>query len=427
MALEVSETELLEWESPLFREAASTFDRVAHFIDLDPNLWERLRTPQRALVVTFPFRRDEYSVVDTVYGYRVQHVLTMGPTKGGIRYATDVNLGEVAALAMLMTWKCAIVGLPFGGAKGGVRVDPTELSRAEKQRVTRRYTMEMINFIGPDKDIPAPDMGTDEQVMAWLMDTYSTHVGHSEPAVVTGKPPALGGSVARREATGRGLLSLLPSAAGHVGMPVEGARVVVHGFGNVGQYAALAAQQLGCKVVAVSDVSGGLYNSNGFDVEELMGYSKTNKVLEGFEGADKVSNEELFELDCDVLVPAAIGGVITKGNADRIKARVILEGANGPTTGDADAILNDKGIFVVPDVLGNAGGVTVSYFEWVQDLQNYFWSEGEIVGRLREIMSRAFSEVLDIATKEKVDMRTAALIKGIRRVAEAKLARGIYP
>ncbi|MDH3425550.1 MAG: Glu/Leu/Phe/Val dehydrogenase [Acidimicrobiia bacterium] len=427
MALEVSEAELLEWESPLFREAAMTFDRVAEVMDLDPNLRERLRTPQRALVVTFPFRRDEYSEVDTLYGYRVQHVLTMGPTKGGIRFASDVNLGEVAALAMLMTWKCAIVGLPFGGAKGGVRVDPAALSRAEKQRVTRRYTMEMINFIGPDKDIPAPDMGTDEQVMAWMMDTYSSHVGHSEPAVVTGKPPELGGSIARREATGRGLLSLLPLVGAHVGMGVEGARVVVHGFGNVGKYAALAAQQLGCKVVAVSDVSGGIYNDKGLEVEELIKYATDNGVLEGFQGVDKVSNEELFELDCDVLVPAAIGGVITKANADNIKARVILEGANGPTTGEADAILNDKGTFVLPDVLGNAGGVTVSYFEWVQDLQNYFWSEGEIVGRLREIMSRAFSEVLDIATRENVDMRTAALIKGVQRVAKAKLVRGIYP
>ena len=354
---------LLEWQSPLYREALGTFHRVAEVMNLDANVAERLSTPQRALVVTFPFRRDKYEEVDSVFGYRVQHVLTMGPTKGGIRYADDVNLGEVAALAMLMTWKCALVGLPFGGAKGGVRVDPTGLSRAELQRVTRRYTMEIINFIGPDSDIPAPDMGTDEQVMSWIMDTYSTHVGHTEPAVVTGKPPALGGSVARREATGRGLVSLLPAAAQHIGLGVEGARVIVHGFGNVGQFAALAAQQLGCNVIAVSDVSGGLHDETCLDVEAMMAWVAENRNLEGYSAGDPVSNEDLFGLDCEVLIPAAIGGVITGENADGIKAKVILEGANGPTTGEADLILSDKDVFIVPDVLGNAGGVTVSYFE----------------------------------------------------------------
>ncbi len=428
MALDVPEGTLLEWDSPLYREALSQYERVAEHINLDPNIRERMATPQRALVVTFPFRRDDYAEVDTVFGYRVQHLLTMGPTKGGIRFAEDVNLGEVAALAMLMTWKCAIVGLPFGGAKGGVRINPRSLSRAEAQRVTRRYTMEIINFIGPDKDIPAPDMGTDEQVMSWLMDTYSTHVGHTEPAVVTGKPPALGGSVARREATGRGLVSLLPASAQHIGLSLDGAPVVVHGFGNVGRYAALAAQQLGTKVIAVSDVSGGVHDDAGLDVEALMAWTdETGSLLSEYEDADHVTNDELFELDCDVLMPCAIGGVITKSNADRIKAKIILEGANGPTTGEADEILADAGVFLVPDVLGNAGGVTASYFEWVQDLQNYFWSETEIVGRLREIMNRAFSEVLDISNREGVDMRTAALIKGIRRVAKAKLARGIFP
>ncbi len=427
MTLSVGDGALLEWESPLFREAVGQFDRVAELIDLDPNLHERLRVPQRALTVTFPFRHDDYMSVETVFGYRVQHVLSMGPTKGGLRFAADVNLGEVAALAMLMTWKCAIVGLPFGGAKGGVRVEPLELTRAEKQRVTRRYTMEIINFIGPDRDIPAPDMGTDEQVMAWLMDTYSTHVGHSEPAVVTGKPPALGGSVARREATGRGLVSLLPMAAQNRGMELENAKVVVHGFGNVGRYAALAAQQLGARLVAVSDVKGGIYRDAGLDVESLFAWTDEHQFLEGYPQVDEVSNEELFELDCDVLIPAAVGGAINKSNADRIKASLILEGANGPTTADADDILAANNVFVVPDILGNAGGVTVSYFEWVQDLQNYFWSESEIVGRLREIMNRAFSEVLDVAVRENVDLRTAALIKGIRRVTQAKLARGIYP
>ncbi|NNF70123.1 MAG: Glu/Leu/Phe/Val dehydrogenase [Acidimicrobiia bacterium] len=417
----------MEWESPLYREALLQFERVAEIAGLDANIRERLRTPQRALVVTFPFRRDDYGSVDTVFGYRVQHLLTMGPTKGGIRFAADVNLGEVAALAMLMTWKCAIVGLPFGGAKGGVRVNPNELSRAEMQRLTRRYTMEIINFIGPDKDIPAPDLGTNEDVMAWIMDTYSTHVGHTEPAVVTGKPPAVGGSVARREATGRGLVSLLPSTAAHVGLPVEGATVAVQGFGNVGKYAALAATQLGCKVVAVSDITGAIHNDSGFDVEKLMSWTTENRGIKGFPDSDEIDPADLLTLDVDVLIPAAVGNVITEHNVDDIRAKVIMEGANGPISSAADQTLSEGGVFIVPDILANAGGVTVSYFEWVQDLQNYFWSESEIVGRLREIMNRAFQEVLETATTHGTDMRTAALIKGISRVTQAKLARGVYP
>ncbi|MBT8197959.1 MAG: Glu/Leu/Phe/Val dehydrogenase [Acidimicrobiia bacterium] len=417
----------MEWESPLYREALLQFERVAEIAGLDANIRERLRTPQRALVVTFPFRRDDYGSVDTVFGYRVQHLLTMGPTKGGIRFAADVNLGEVAALAMLMTWKCAIVGLPFGGAKGGVRVNPNELSRAEMQRLTRRYTMEIINFIGPDKDIPAPDLGTNEDVMAWIMDTYSTHVGHTEPAVVTGKPPAVGGSVARREATGRGLVSLLPSTAAHVGLPVEGATVAVQGFGNVGKYAALAATQLGCKVVAVSDITGAIHNDSGFDVEKLMSWTTENNGIKGFPDSDEIDPADLLTLDVDVLIPAAVGNVITEHNVDDIRAKVIMEGANGPISSAADQTLSEGGVFIVPDILANAGGVTVSYFEWVQDLQNYFWSESEIVGRLREIMNRAFQEVLETATTHGTDMRTAALIKGISRVTQAKLARGVYP
>lgn len=419
---------LREWESPLYQDALHQFDRVAELIALDENVAERLRVPQRSIVVTFPYRKDDYSEVESLFGYRVQHLLTMGPTKGGIRYAPDVNLGEVAALAMLMTWKCAIVGLPFGGAKGGVRVDPLALTRSEKQRVTRRYTAEIINFIGPNKDIPAPDMGTDEQVMAWIMDTYSQQVGHSEPAVVTGKPPALGGSVARREATGRGLVSLLPMAAQQARLAVEGACVSVHGFGNVGRYAALAAEQLGARVVAISDISGGVYNGKGLDIQDAMDYVDKHRTLEGFTGGgDRITNEELISADCDVLMPCATGGVITGDNAGDIKAKLIMEGANGPTTLAADEILNDRGVIVVPDILANAGGVTVSYFEWVQDLQNYFWSESEIVGRLREIMSRAFDEVVSVATKHETDLRTAALIRGIRKVADAKLARGVFP
>ncbi|MGH8874938.1 MAG: Glu/Leu/Phe/Val family dehydrogenase, partial [Acidimicrobiia bacterium] len=360
-----------------------------------------------------------------VVGYRVQHHLTMGPTKGGIRFAPDVNLGEVAALAMLMTWKCAIVGLPFGGAKGGVRINPLEVSRSELQRVTRRYTMEIINFIGPDKDIPAPDLGTNEQVMAWLMDTYSQHVGHTEPAVVTGKPPALGGSVARREATGRGLISLLPSAASHIDMPVKDARVVVQGFGNVGRYAAIAAEEQGCRVVAVSDISAAIHDPDGLQVAGVAKWVDEHGFLESYPDAEHV--DDVIGIDCEVLIPAAVGGVITGANADQVKARMVIEGANNPTTLEADGILRRQGVFLIPDILANAGGVTVSYFEWVQDVQNYFWSENEIVARLREVMARAFDDVLSISIGEKVDMRTAALIKGIRRVADAKLVRGIFP
>jgi glutamate dehydrogenase (NAD(P)+) len=417
----------IEWDSPLFAEARAQFTRVAEIMNLDDNVRDRLALPQRSLAVTFPFRRDEYATVETVRGYRVQHLLTMGPTKGGIRYAADVNLGEVAALAMLMTWKCAIVGLPFGGAKGGVRVDPTVLSRAEVQRLTRRYTMEIIGFIGPDKDIPAPDMGTNEHTMAWIMDTYSTHVGHSEPAVVTGKPPALGGSVARREATGRGLMSLLPLIGSHVGITTDGARVVVQGFGNVGRYAALAADQLGCRVIGISDITGAIHNDTGFDVEDVFAHADVHGGVKGYPKGDEINPDDLLTLECEYLVPAAVGGVIHAGNAADIRAKVIMEGANGPTTLEADRTLNEAGVTIVPDILANAGGVTVSYFEWVQDLQNYFWSESEIVARLREIMNRGLSEVLDVATRHSVDLRTAALIKGISRVTDAKLARGVYP
>jgi len=416
-----------EWESEIYHEAVGQFDRVAELINLDENVRERLRCPQRSIIVTFPFRRDEYAEVDTLYGYRVQHVLTMGPTKGGIRYAPDVSLGEVAGLAMLMTWKCSIVGLPFGGAKGGVRLSPEGLTRAELQRITRRYTAEIINFIGPNQDIPAPDLGTNEQTMAWIMDTYSQHQGHATPAVVTGKPPELGGSIARREATGRGVVSLLTPSADHIGLKVAGARVVIHGFGNVGKYAAVAASELDCKVVAVSDISGGVYDENGLIVYNVIKWVDENGTLEGFPDADHIGNDDMFTLPCDVLIPAAVGGVLTAANAPDVKARLILEGANNPTTGEADAIFKERDIFLVPDVLANAGGVTVSYFEWVQDLQNYFWSENETVARLREIMSRAFAEVLAISMDRHVTMREAALIKGVERVAKAKLVRGVYP
>jgi glutamate dehydrogenase (NAD(P)+) len=411
----------------MYHEAVGQFDRVAKLIGLDSNIADRLRVPQKSTVVSFPFRRDNYNRVETIFGYRVQHLTTMGPTKGGIRYAPDVDLGEVSALAMLMTWKCSIVGLPFGGAKGGVRINPMELSRAELQRVTRRFTMEIINVIGPETDIPAPDLGTNEQVMAWLMDTYSQHVGHAVPAVVTGKPPALGGSVARREATGRGLMFLVPQAAAVADLnPVE-ATVAIHGFGNVGLYAAIAADQAGLKVVAVSDISGAVYNPDGLDVPATAKWVEENRVLEGYPDADHIDGNAVFGLDVDILVPAAIQGVIHRDNAHEVKARLIIEGANNPMTLEADDLLRERGVFIVPDILANAGGVTVSYFEWVQDVQKYFWTENEVVARLREIMTRAFDDVQSIAISENVDMRTAALIKGIRRVADAKLVRGVFP
>ena len=416
-----------EYDSPMYREALGQFDRVAALIGLDPNVADRLRVPQKSTVVSFPFRHDNYAEVETIFGYRVQHLTTMGPTKGGIRFAPDVNLGEVAALAMLMTWKCAIVGVPFGGAKGGVRINPMELSRAELQRVTRRFTMEIISVIGPEQDIPAPDLGTNEQVMAWLMDTYSQHVGHSVPAVVTGKPPALGGSIARREATGRGLMFLLPEAARVIDMDLENATVAIQGFGNVGRFAAIAAHQMGLNVVAVSDISGTVYKPDGLDVEAVGKWVDEQRYLEGYPDADFLSGEEVITLPVDVLVPAAVQGVIHADNANDVKARIVIEGANNPTSLDADDTLRERGVFIIPDILANAGGVTVSYFEWVQDVQKYFWTENEVVARLREIMIRAFADVHSIATAENVDMRTAALIRGIRRVADAKLVRGIFP
>jgi glutamate dehydrogenase (NAD(P)+) len=411
----------------MYHEAVGQFDRVAKLMGLDDNVADRLRVPQKATVVSFPFRHDNYSEVETLFGYRVQHLTTMGPTKGGIRFAPDVDLGEVAALAMLMTWKCSIVGLPFGGAKGGVRLDPMQLSRAELQRVTRRFTMEIINVIGPETDIPAPDLGTNEQVMAWMMDTYSQHVGHSVPAVVTGKPPALGGSVARREATGRGIMFLLPQAAATIELDPKDASVAIHGFGNVGRYAAIAGHQMGARVVAVTDISGAVYNPDGLDVEALAKWVDENRFLEGYPDADHIEADAVFSLPVDVLVPAAVQNVIRADNADTIQAKIILEGANGPTTIEADDMLRAREVLMVPDILANAGGVTVSYFEWVQDVQKYFWTENEVVARLREIMTRAFSDVHNIAQSENVDMRTAALIKGIRKVADAKLVRGIFP
>lgn len=416
-----------EWDSTMFRLAQQQFLKAAQIMDLDENIRERLLFPQRTHIVTLPFRRDEYNVVENVFGYRVQHLLTMGPTKGGIRYHEDVNLGEVSALAMWMTWKCALMNLPFGGAKGGVRIDPTQLSRSELQRLTRRYISEIIDVIGPDKDIPAPDMGTDEQVMAWIMDTYSQQIGHTVPGVVTGKPVVLGGSLGRKEATGRGLVYLVEAAAKRIGMPLQGATAVVQGFGNVGSNTARFLEEEGVRLVAISDVTTGIYNPNGLSLQSLLDYTGEHRFLKGYPDGDEVSNAELLELSCDILAPAALQNQITAQNADRVKCRILAEGANGPTNLEADEILNRKGIFILPDILGNAGGVTVSYFEWVQDIQNFMWTLKEINERLHTILMDAFDRTVARSERSHTDMRTAALIEGINRVTEAKLLRGVFP
>lgn len=416
-----------EWDDPMFHLSQQQFLKAAQLMGLDQNIRERLLWPQRTLCVTLAFRRDDYHEVETVFGYRVQHVLTMGPTKGGIRYHEDVNLGETSALAMWMTWKCALMHLPYGGAKGGVAIDPTALSRTELQRLTRRYTMEIIDMIGPDKDIPAPDLGTNEQVMAWMMDTYSMQMGYAVPAVVTGKPVVLGGSLGRKEATGRGVAYVTQHAAQHIGLKMKEATAVVQGFGNVASNAAKFLEELGTKVVAVSDVNTGIYNPKGLSIPDVTKYVEQNKTLAGYPHAEAVTNSELLELPCDILVPAALQNQITVRNAAKLKCKLLVEGANGPTTLEADEILNERGIFTVPDILANAGGVTVSYFEWVQDTQNFSWSLEEINGRLYSIMTDAFHRTLHRAVHDKLDMRTAALIEGIQRVAEAKLLRGLFP
>ena len=414
------------FESPMYNEVIRQYEQVADIIDLDPNIRERLKLPQRSLVVTFPFRRDDYDEVETVIGYRVQHVLSMGPTKGGIRYSPDVTLGEVTALAILMSWKSAIVGLPYGGAKGGVAIDPTPLTRSEKQRVTRRYTAELLPIIGVDKDIPAPDLGTDEQTMAWIMDTYSNFVGYAQPGIVTGKPVSLGGSITRREATGRGAVAIGKAAMEKIGMKFEASTIAIQGFGNVGKYAALAAFELGAKVVAVNDLGGSITNKKGLNIPELFKHIAKNSSVKDFEGGNN-SEEDIIETDCDILIPAAVGGVITSHNVNNVKAKVIIEGANSPTTVNADNILSENGVLIIPDVLANAGGITASYFEWVQNKQMYLWKESELHERLIDVLLTSFEEVWAISKNQNCDLRTAALIKGIKRVAASKLTRGLFP
>lgn len=415
----------LEWDTPMYRLAVAQLDRSAEAMGLDTNIWQRLRTPQRAHVVSFPFRRDEYDRVETVFGYRVQHLLTMGPTKGGIRYDVGVDLGEVTALAIWMSWKCAIMGLPFGGAKGGLRINPRELSERELQRITRRFTSEIIDVIGPDRDIPAPDLGTNELVMAWMMDTYSQQKGHAVPGVVTGKPVEIGGSLGRREATGRGVVSCMLDACRHLG--IQDPRVVIQGFGNVGRAAATIAHELGCRVLAVSDVKGGIFAEAGLDVPAVVAHVDAHGYLEGFPDSEPVGNAELLELACDVVVPAAIENQIGEHNADRLRCKLLVEAANGPTNLEADAILRERGVHVVPDILANAGGVTVSYFEWIQGSQRLFWTEEEVNAKLIALMRKAFRQVHELSESLDLDMRSAALRLGIQRIAEAKRTRGVFP
>jgi len=410
----------------MLEDAAKQFDQVAERLKLDPGLQKRLRHPHRALVVSVPVAMDD-GRTEIFEGFRVQHDNALGPTKGGIRYHPDVSLEEVTALAMLMTWKCALMGLPYGGAKGGVRCEPRTLSRRELERLTRRYTAEIFLIIGPEYDIPAPDMGTDEQVMAWMMDTYSMQRGMTSPGVVTGKPILLGGSRGRREATGRGVYTIVLEAAKKIDLDPKRMTVAVQGFGNVGSVAAQLLAENGGRLIAVSDSKGGIYNPKGLDVPRLLRERLAGGILPDYSDADRISQAELLALECDVLIPAALGGQITAANAPTVRARMIAEGANGPTTPEADRILRGQKVLVLPDILANAGGVTVSYFEWVQDLQFYFWTEQEINARLTEIMTAAFTRVWGYAQAEGVDLRTAALMLAAQRVAEAHRLRGLYP
>jgi glutamate dehydrogenase (NAD(P)+) len=415
------------YEHPVFKMACQQFDSVADHLQIPHDERDRLKFPKRSMAVALPVRRDDGST-QVFTGYRVQHHLTLGPTKGGLRYHPDVTMGEVAALAMWMSWKCALTGLPYGGAKGGIACDPTKMSRAELERLTRRYTQEMIPFIGPQIDVMAPDLGTNEQVMAWMMDTYSVHVGATVPSIVTGKPVGLGGSLGRREATGRGVAYLVNRATDTIGLDMAKATAVVQGYGNVGSIAALSLARYGAKVLAVSDVNGGIYNRNGLDLFALEKHVAEKKTVAGFPGSEPISNEQLLVTPCDILVPAALERQITEVNAGKIQCRILAEAANGPTTPEADTILDQRPeIFVIPDVLCNAGGVIVSYFEWVQDLQSFFWGETEVVDKLFRILETAYTQILNASRKQKIPMRLAALSLGVKRVQEAKRIRGLFP
>ena len=416
----------LEWDTPLFLMARAQFEQALPHADVSPMVAERLSFPERALIMSVPLRRDD-GRWEIFAGYRVQHSTVLGPTKGGVRYDPEVSLGECAALSAWMTWKCALLRLPYGGAKGGIRCDTRTMSRNEIERLTRRFTSELISAIGPQQDIPAPDMATNEQTMAWMMDAYSMQKGYAVPEVVTGKPISLGGSLFRREATGAGVVMCAERACGRLGMPLSLQRCVVQGFGNVGGTAARLLWNDGCTIAGVSDFKGGVWNPNGIDVRQLQAYVTETGSVDGFPGGEAIGNEQLLEQPCDVLIPAAVDSVIHERNADRVKALIVAEGANGPTTPEADVILRDRGVTVIPDILCNAGGVVVSYFEWVQGLQHYFWKESEIISRLQEIMARAFTRVWQTSQKGGVDLRTGALMEGVSRVADAHVSRGLYP
>lgn len=411
----------------VYETALAQYDRAVARLKLDDNAVEYMRWPRREFTVNFPVRRDD-GRIEMFTGYRVHHSTILGPSKGGIRYSTNVTLDEVRALAMWMSWKCALVGLPYGGAKGGVIVEPKQLSMREKENLTRRYASELIPLISPHSDIPAPDMGTGSQEMAWIMDTYSMTVGYSVPAIVTGKPLNIGGSQGRTEATGRGTIIVMEEALERMGVvDREHVKLVIQGFGNVGTYAAAYAHELGYKVLGVSDVNGGIYSSHGLDIPAVRLWVARNGSLAGFPDVDHISNAELLALECDVLIPAAMEGQINGGNADKVQAKLVVEGANGPTTTDADDILTERGIKVVPDILANAGGVTVSYFEWVQGLQEFFWDTEEVYRQLERILVKAYDATAAMQEQHNVDMRTAAQMLAIQRVGEALMTRGFYP
>jgi glutamate dehydrogenase (NAD(P)+) len=415
------------YQSPVFQQACRQFDQAADILGMEAGVRERTKQPRRCLVVSLPVRMDD-GRVETFEGYRVQHNISTGPAKGGIRFHHDVTLGEVAALAMWMSWKTSLVGLPFGGAKGGVVVNARDMSIGELERLSRRYMQEIATFIGPNLDIPAPDVGTNEQVMAWMMDTYSNHVGHYNPGVITGKPVALGGSLGRRESTGEGVAWFTKAYLTDLGIRSADTTVVIQGFGNVGSETALALDAWGARIVGLSDFTGGISNPRGINVREALAYVAKNRQLQGFPGGEAVTNEQLLELPCTALIPAALERVITEKNAPRLQCRLLAEGANGPTTNEADKIIEQRGdIELIPDVLCNSGGVIVSYFEWLQNLQNYYWSKAEVFEKLHKQLAQAKAAVDETMKKYRCSRRTAALVLGIGRVAEAKAKRGLFP
>jgi len=414
----------LDEDNP-FEAMMARFDHAAELLSLDPGIYRVLRMPEKQLIVSVPIQRDD-GEIEVFTGYRVIHNTSRGPGKGGLRFDMRVTLDEVKALAAWMTWKCAVVNIPFGGAKGGVVCDPTKLSIGELERITRRFTAALLDELGPESDIPAPDVNTNERVMAWIMDTYSMHQRHPVTAVVTGKPVEMGGSLGRREATGRGCMIATKEALKYLGLPLRGTKVAVQGFGNVGSIAAQLLEREGLTVVAVSDVSGAIYNPNGIYVEGAIEWVREHRYLEGYRGAEPIPPEELITLDVDVLLPAAVENAITRKNAAGVRAKVICEGANGPTTAGADRILEERGVFVIPDILANSGGVTVSYFEWVQDRMGYFWDEPTVIERLERVMTRAFHDVLSVAERHSVSLRVAAYLLAIERVAAVHRLRGLY-